>query len=148
MMNNALFSLLFLLFSFAGNAQQTPVTTPTPVDDSSIRKTTEILTEKYTLSADQAKQMYKIQARKAQNLAEIAELQNSDPALYTAKVQNVQKSTLANIRRILQSKEQVEIYQKTQSEQRYLRNQKQKTMVAQKATKAAIDAALLAIYAE
>ncbi len=148
MTNKALFSLLFLLFSFAGNAQQTQVTTPTPVDDSSIRKITEILTEKYTLSADQAKQMYKIQARKAQNLAEIAELQNSDPALYTAKVQNVQKSTLANIRRILQSKEQVELYQKTQSEQRYLRNQKQKTMVAQKATKAAIDAALLAIYAE
>lgn len=148
MMNNALFSLLFLLVSFAGNAQQTQATAPTPVDDSDIRKTTEILTEKYSLSADQAKQMYKIQTRKAQNLAEIAELQNTDPALYNAKVQNVQKSTLANIRRILQSKEQVEIYQKTQSEQRHLRNQKQKTMVAQKATKAAIDAALLAIYAE
>jgi len=147
-MKKALFSLFFILIGgIALHAQK--VEAPTlPGNDAAIRKTTEALTAKYSLNADQAKQMYTIQVRKENNLAQIAGFQNSDPALYRAKAQNVQKGTLASIRRILNTKEQVEIYQKTQTETRTLRNQKQKEMSAQKASREAIELALLAIYAE
>jgi len=147
-MKKALFSLFFMLLGgMVLNAQK--IETPAhPGNDAAIRKTTEALTVKYNLSADQAKQMYTIQVRKENNLAQIAGFQSSDPALYRAKAQNVQKGTLASIRRILNTKEQVEIYQKTQNETRTLRNQKQKEMTAQKASKEAIEMALLAIYAE
>ena len=144
--------MLFFLFlalqgGFALNAQKLETTTAPAVNDQEVRKATEALTAKYSLNADQAKQMYTIQLRKQKNTAEIAALQNSDPALYRAKAQNVQKGTLASIRRILNTKEQVELYQKTQSEVRVLRNKKQKELAA-KASKEAVEMALLAIYAE
>ena len=93
-------------------------------NDQEIRKATEVLTAKYTLNADQAKQMYTIQLRKAKNVAQITSFQNSDPALYRAKMQNVQNGTLASIRRILNTKAQVDLYQKTQAELRNQRAQK------------------------
>jgi len=149
-MNKTFFFLLVLLQgSMALNAQETKTTAPTSAtNDQLIRKTTEVLTAKYSLNADQAKQMYTIQLRKAKNLEQIAAFQNSDPALYRAKAQNVQKSTVANIRRILHTKAQVEIYQKTQADLRVLRNKKQKELAGQKASKEAIETALLEIYAE
>lgn len=144
----ALFFVLnggFLLL--AQNTTSTAAATPV-VNDQEVRQATEALTAKYSLDADQAKQMYTIQLRKAKNLAQIAAFQQSDPALYLVKAQNVQKSTLASIRRILHTKVQVGLFQKTQSDLRILRNKTQKELVGKNATKAEIEAALLAIYAE
>jgi hypothetical protein len=149
-MNKIFFLLLVLLQgNMTLNAQDTKTTAPTQTtNDQLVRKATEALTAKYTLNADQAKQMYTIQLRKAKNLEQITIFQSSDPALYRAKAQNIQKSTVANIRRILQTKEQVAIYQKTQADLRVLRNKKQKELVGKKASKEEIETALLEIYAE
>jgi hypothetical protein len=113
-----------------------------------VRQATNALVSKYKLNADQAKQMYTIQVRKERNMNEIAGLKNSDPALYSAKLQSVRKGTSASIRRILNTKEQVELYQKTQSELRVKRAEARKNMMAKNATQAEIEAALLDIYAE
>ncbi len=138
--------VLLLQFGAAINAQ---TSAPAPVtNDQEMRKATEALTEKYALNADQAKQMYTILVRKSKNTAEIAGFQNSDPALYRAKMQNVQKGTLASIRRVLNTKEQVDLYQKTQADLRVLRNKKQKELANNKASKEEVETALLAIYAE
>lgn len=149
-MNKFLFFLIFLLLGGASlQAQQTEATAaPMGINDPEIRKATEALTAKYQLNADQAKQMYTIQVRKAKNLAQIESLKSSDPALYRAKVQNVQKGTLANIQRILTTKDQVALYKKTQSDLRVQRNKKQKELVGKNASKEAIENALLDIYAE
>ena len=141
-------SRLFFLF-FALLATQTLFSQiMTPADDTAMRKVTELLTEKYNLSADQAKQVYQIQQRKNRNLTEIAVLQQSNQAQYQAKVRNIQEGTLANIRRVLNSKEQVDVFQQTQAEVRGLRSAKRKEMTAQGASKEAVEAAVLAIYAE
>ena len=141
-------SRLFFLF-FALLATQTLFSQiMTPADDAAIGKVTEQLTEKYNLSADQAKQVYQIQQRKNRNLTEIAVLQQSNQAQYQAKVRNIQEGTLANIRRVLSSKEQVDVFQQTQAEVRGLRSAKRKEMTAQGASKEAVEAAVLAIYAE
>ncbi len=151
-MKKALFSIVLLLQGIlAVHAQDIKTSAPSPStsgSDQEIRKATEQLTAKYSLNADQAKQAYIVLVRKDKNMAQIAGFKDSDPALYLAKAQNIQKGTLASIRRILNSKEQVEIYQKTQAEIRVLRNKKQKELAAKKATKAEIETALLAIYAE
>lgn len=150
-MKKTFLSLFLSLTAMAAAfAQTTESAAPAPnaPNDQAIRKTTEALTAKYNLNADQAKQMYTIQVRKEKNMAQIEALKSTDPALYRAKAQNVQKGTLASIQRILKTKEQVDLYRKTQAELRVLRNQKQKEMIAGKASKDAIEAALLAIYAE
>lgn len=150
MKNLLLFGIILLQSIVSLNAQDQKTTAPAAPDfnDQEVRKITEQLSTKYNLSADQAKQMYTVQARKARNMAQIAAFKDSDPALFRAKMANIQKGTLANIRRILNNKEQVDLYQKTQAEMRVLRNQKQKEMVAKKASKEAIETALLDIYAE
>ncbi len=150
-MKKSLFFLLLLLQSgFVLNAQKTESAAPAPTtsNDQEIRKATEALTAKYKLNADQAKQMYTIQVRKSKNMAQIAAFQTSDPALYRAKVQNVQKGTLASIQRILNTKAQVDLFRKTQADIRVLRSKKQKELSTQKASKAAVETALLAIYIE
>jgi hypothetical protein len=154
-MKKGLFSLFLILSAaFYAQAQKieaapvAPVATATTVNDAEVRKATDALTAKYSLNADQAKQMYTVQLRKAKNLAQIESLKNTDPTLYYAKVQNVQKSTLSGIRRILNNKEQVDLYQKTQSEIRVARNKMQKEMTAKKASQQEINVALTGIYAE
>lgn len=143
-MKKTLFLFVFTLVAVLANAQNQAA----PANDQEIRQVTSTLTEKYKLNADQAKQMYTIQVRKQKNLASIAALQSSNPALYRVKLQNVQSGTLASIRRILNTKEQVMLYSQTQGEVRTQRNKKQKEMQVAKASKDAIDTALLAIYAE
>ncbi|MDX1913710.1 MAG: hypothetical protein SFV22_19600 [Saprospiraceae bacterium] len=149
-MKKILATLFTLAFGVSLFAQKQESATPvkSSVNDQEIRKETEALTIKYNLSADQAKQMYTIQQRKAKNLADIAPLQTSDPALYRSKVKNVQTGTLASIRRILRSKDQVDLFEKTKSEIRVLQSKKQKELAAKKATREEIENALLAIYAE
>ena len=117
-------------------------------DDAAARTTVQQLTAKYGLNADQAKQMYGIQARKQRNLAQIEPLQASNQALYRAKLESVQHGTSASIRRLLQSKAQLDIFQKTQADLRSQRGKIRKEMSAQGAAKEAIELAVLAIYAE
>jgi hypothetical protein len=151
-MTNKWFFSLALFFSGALilNAQQAESAAPShaTASDQEIIKATEALTAKYQLNADQAKQMYAIQQRKQRNMGEIAPLQSANPAQYRMKLHNVQQGTLASIRRILQTKEQVLLYNSTQAEIRVLRNKKQKELTAQKASQEDIDTALLGIYAE
>ncbi len=140
-----LFISLFVAHTLAAQSGVAPVVMPTDAD---VRKATEVLVSKYQLNADQAKQAYQIQQRKNQNMADIAALQSSDIALYQAKWINVQKGTWTSLRRILKTQDQVATYQKTQSELRVLRNAKRKEMMAQKASKEAVESSVLAIYAE
>ncbi|MDO8368571.1 MAG: hypothetical protein Q7T20_17360 [Saprospiraceae bacterium] len=147
-MNKLLFFLL-LLGGSTLNAQDAKSTAPRPTpNDQEIRKATEALSTKYSLNADQAKQMYNIQLRKAKNMEQIAAFQNSDPALYRAKLKNIQKGTLSSIQRILNTKAQVDLYQKTQADIRVLRAKKQKELSVKKASKEDLETALLLIYAE
>ena len=116
--------------------------------DPAARSATEHLAIKYTLNADQAKQMYTVQVRKFRNLKQISELKTSNLALYKSKLQSLQSNTLVSVRRILNTKAQVEIYQKTQTELRTQRAQKRESMLRQHADRSAIEIALLEIYAE
>lgn len=139
--------LLFSLFTgiFTANAQSAaPPSGSTDV----ARATTDQLVAKYKLNADQAKQMYQIQVRKQKNMAEIASLKSSNIAQYREKVQNVQTGTLNSIRRILKTKEQVVLYEKTQRDVRSDRAAKRKELTVKKSPKAVIDDALLEVYAE
>ncbi|MEO6757817.1 MAG: hypothetical protein ABIO24_00075, partial [Saprospiraceae bacterium] len=109
---------------------------------------TEALTAKYLLTADQAKQMYQIQARKLRNQTELGGLKTSDPVLFQNKLEHLQTGTLGSIQRLLNTKEQLQLYQKTQAEVRSLRAAKRKELQLQNAPKEALDAALLEIYVE
>ncbi|HMX41934.1 MAG TPA: hypothetical protein PK971_17065 [Saprospiraceae bacterium] len=152
--------LLLLMFSLSqmAVAQQPsapPATTPKGVPaiktvpvDSMARTLTQQMAQKYTLSADQAKQMYQVQARKLRNLRQIEGLRASQPALYKSKLQSLQTNTLASVRQILNNKTQVELYKATQSELRMKRAKKREEMLRQHADRAAIDIAVLEIYAE
>ena len=120
-----------------------------PIEDNAEARTaTEKLSAKYTLTADQAKQVYTVEARKYRNLKAISGLKTTNLALYRTKLQNLQTNTLASIRRALNTKEQVMIYKKTQAELRTQRAQKREEMMRQNAPREAIEVALLEIYAE
>lgn len=121
---------------------------PSAADETTAREATDRLTTKYHLDADQVKQMYTIQLRKLRNAAEIAPLKSSNAALYHAKVQSLQKGTLASIRRIMHTKEQVDLYQKTQTGVRIQQSDKRKQLMLQQASKEEIETALLDIYSE
>jgi hypothetical protein len=82
------------------------------------------------------------------NQGEIAGLKTSNPNLYTGKVKSLQAGTLSSIRRILHNKEQIALYDKTQREVRTARADKRKTLSSEGASKAAIEAGMLDIYAE
>jgi len=109
---------------------------------------TEALTAKYTLTADQAKQMYQIQNRKLRSEKELATLKTTDPTRYHTKLENLQTGTLGSVLRILQTKEQVNLYRKTQADVRSQRAAKKKELLLQNTPKEAVEAALLEIYAE
>lgn len=139
--------LLCCLFTgfFAANAQSPA---PQPAANDAARAATDKLVAKYTLTADQAKQMYTIQVRKQRNQAQFQSFKDSDPALYNAKMQSLQKGTLNSIRRTLRTKEQVALYDKTQREVRNQRAEKRKELSIGNASKATVDAAMLDLYAE
>jgi hypothetical protein len=158
-MKKQFFIILFCaLLVHLATAQQTPKSPTTEKSkmpalketpaDPAARTATEQLALKYTLNADQAKQMYTVQVRKLRNLKQIAELKTSNVALYKSKLQSLQNNTLVSVRRILNTKAQVEIYQKTQDDLRTQRAQKRESMLRQNADRAAIEIALLEIYAE
>lgn len=121
---------------------------PLVADDSTARAVTNKLIEKYDLNADQAKQMYGVQVKKNQGVSEITFLKESNKTLYISKLQMLQAQTAANIRRILKSKEQVTLFQKTQQEIRDKRAVKKAEMTRQNYKKEEIEWALLEIYDE
>lgn len=116
--------------------------------DTQAQAATELLTTKYTLTPDQAKQMYTIQLRKQRNLSEIESLKTTDPAKYNAKIASIQNGTTGSIKRLLKNKDQQKLFQQTQAEVRKLKAQKRKELVSKGASKVEIDAALNLIYAE
>jgi hypothetical protein len=142
--------LLFVVtMAFQVSAQNaSSAAAPSTADETAAREATDRLVTKYHLDADQAKQMYTIQKRKLRNAAEIAPLKTSNPTLYRAKVQSMQKGTLASIRRTLHAKEQVDVYQKTQVDVRIQQSNKRKELMLQQASKEEIETALLDIYSE
>lgn len=147
-----LFALaLFFITTVAATAQNAeakpPAATSSP-NDAIARETTDKLVAKYTLNADQAKEMYIIQQRKQRNLGEIASLESSNRSLYLSKLESLQKGTLSSIRRVLRTKEQVDLYDKTQADVRTQRSVKRKELTAKNLSKDDMQAALLEIYAE
>ena len=138
---------LLVSFSFQNFGQQATL----PVNaahDAAARAATEQLTAKYSLTADQAKQMYTIQMRKQRNFSEIEPLKASDPAKFELKTASIQKGTTGSIKRLLNNKEQIQLFQKTQTEIRTLKAAKRKELLAKGMEKAAVETELLKIYAE
>lgn len=125
-----------------------PANGSTAANEATAREATEKLVAKYTLNADQGKEMYTIQLRKLRNLDSFAALQTSNRSLYLSKLESLQKGTLSSIRRLLRTKEQVELYQKTQSEVRSQRAVKRKELTVKNASKEDMQAAMLEIYSE
>lgn len=144
-MKQALALLLLALFHTLPLAAQS--TQPAGNDPQAVRAT-EVLTTKYSLSADQVRMMYQIQARKLRNATKLEALKATDPARYLMKRENLQTGTLGSISSILQTKEQVQLYRKTQADLRTLRAAKRKEMLLQNAPKEAVEAAMLDLYAE
>ena len=146
--------LFFIAGSIAVSAQKIESKPPAASDNNSsagdavAREATEKLVTKYTLNADQAKQMYTIQQRKQRNLAGIEPLKTSDRSRYLSKLESQQKGTLTSIRRTLHSKEQLALYQKTQAHIRTKRAEKRKELLLAKSSKEDIQAVLLEIYEE
>ncbi len=119
-----------------------------PEWDQAARQTTEQLTQKYSLNADQAKQVYTIQVRKQRNLSEIAALKTENQAQYQQKLQAVQHGTLASMRKTLKTKEQVTLFEQTKRDIRNKRAIKRKEMMSAKADKNLIEVATLDIFEE
>jgi hypothetical protein len=141
--------VLSLFLSIGFNANSQAVTPPANSADNPVARTaTEQLKTKYNLTADQAKQMYTIQVRKQRNFSEIEPLKASDLVKYQAKVASVQNGTLGSIKRLLNNKDQVQLFQKTQSEVRAAKAAKRKELHSKGLEKKAIEAELLNIYAE
>jgi hypothetical protein len=147
-----LFALAFFLIAaapaFSQKVEAKPPSGNSSPNDAAAREATEKLVTKYALNADQAKEMYNIQQRKLRNMNEIAPLETSNRKQYLSKLESLQRGTLASIRRILRSKEQVDLYQKTQSEVRTQRAEKRKELAGKNLPKEDVQAALLEIYAE
>ena len=145
-------ALFLIMASATASAQKVEAKPPsdntTSPADAAAREATDKLVAKYTLNADQAKEMYTVQQRKQRNLGQLEPLKTSDRSLYLAKLESLQKGTLASIRRILRTKEQVELYQKTQAEVRTQRAVKRKELTGKNTSKEDMQAALLEIYAE
>jgi hypothetical protein len=145
-------SLFILAITNAAGAQKVeskpPAGSHVTAADSLARVATEQLITKYGLNADQAKQMYAVQQRKQRNLSDIAPLKAGNIDQYLSKLDNLQKGTLANVRSVLRTKEQVELYQATQKDVRNQRAAKRRELVQSNATKEEIRIALLEIYTE
>ncbi len=146
--------LFFIAGSTALSAQKIeakpPATNGNAVsqDDAVAREAAEKLAAKYSLNADQAKQVYTIEQRKQRNLAEIEPLKTSDRSRYLAKLESLQKGTLNSIKRTLRTKEQLDLFQSTQADVRTKRAEKRKELLLAKSPKEDIQAVLLEIYEE
>ncbi len=151
-MKQALALLLLAFLHTLPLAAQSNQPVPQPgqsvANDPQAVRATDALAAKYSLSPDQVRMMYQIQVRKLRNESKLEALKTTDPALYARKRENLQTGTLGSIRRILNTPEQLQVYQKTQADLRILRAAKRKELLLQKAPPAVVEAAMLDLYAE
>lgn len=112
------------------------------------REATERLTAKYQLSAAQAKQVFRGQLQKLNNIEEVAALKTSNPSMYIAKMQAIQEGALNSLRIALSTREQIEIFERTQRELRIRRAEMRQSMMKQNAGAIEIEIALLDLFIE
>ena len=106
------------------------------------------LTAKYHLNQSQSDRLQQVQLRKLKILGSIQGLKESAPEQYQAKLKNIQQGTRGSIRRLLQTQEQIALFDQTQATVRQLKAAKQKELLTQGIKPAAIEVALLDIYQE
>jgi hypothetical protein len=146
--------LLFFLIASAAPAFAQTAADPRvdaskiPADSAAATAATEQLASKYDLDPVQKTQMQAVQQRKYDALTEFESFKTTDPALYRRKMKSLQSGTLASIRNLMRTREQIALYRKTQSDIRKQRSAKQEELATQKASKEMLEEALLQIYAE
>ncbi|MFN4079733.1 MAG: hypothetical protein ACK4NS_02435 [Saprospiraceae bacterium] len=112
------------------------------------RVATERLTAKYQLNAAQAKQAYRGQLQKLNNIEEVASLKTSNPSMYIGKMQAIQEGALNSLRRALSTQEQIELFERTQKELRIKRAEMRQSMMKQNAGAIEIEMTLLDLFVE
>lgn len=155
-MRYTIFLFFGLLASSIARAQSaedaaTPPVDPTNLEADSIdpaREAAALLTEKYTLDADQTAEVYTVQLRKQRNLAEILPLKTQNQPVYLNKLNSIQRGTQASIRRLLKTDAQRDLFQQSMADQRRLRAEKMRELQAKGASALAIEEAILEIYFE
>lgn len=125
--------ILFLILSGTMMAQDRSATVEQGVHE---------LTELYQLNDQQVEEMYTILERKERNLAEIAELEQSDYRIYLEKKGIIRKHTEGSIRRFLND-DQRRIQYQQQAEYRIATSNMIKELQAAGKTKAEIELILL-----
>lgn len=115
---------------------------------SAARATTDQLTAKYKLSASQAAKMYTIQERKFNGLSELEGIKSQNADLYRRKTSNLQRGTLTSIKSLLETPEQLKLFQQTQMSVRFKRSTVRQELEKTGASKSAIREAELAVYEE
>ena len=110
-------------------------------DKTQAQTATDQLTAAYSLNAQQAAAMLKIQERKIRNLNEITPVKNTNPAVYNEKVRLMYQDHSNSIRRML-NKDQQKKFDQQAVAHRSNRANLEKELKSGKASKAEIDAQL------
>lgn len=147
-MKKTIFLLFALVFTLKITGQTVDKSSPAPQKvavpveavEAAIRTA-----EKFNLTIAQTEKMQSIEARKIKNLAEIEPLKATNPAKYRLKLANVQTGWRGSLRHLLDSKEQMAIYNQRLVEIRRLKAAKEQELKTQNAPKTEIDDALLEI---
>jgi cysteinyl-tRNA synthetase len=103
---------------------------------------------KYDLDEGQQARALKIAQRKSKQLTQIAPLKETNPKKYYAKLNSVQEGTLASIKSILSTPEQLAAYQKTVVAMRSKRAEAKRQLKASGASKAEVAQQLILIHEE
>lgn len=134
-MKSYIFSFLLVLgFAFAAQAQSFDA-----------QKATKELTKIYNLSKDQQVEILNIQERKADQLASIASLKETDSKQYVAKLKSIRYGTFSSIERVLNN-QQLEIFRERQQEFRKKEAMFAKNLKAKGADKGQMEEALIKLY--
>ncbi len=110
---------LFLLVLFTGSLSALFAQSNTSVREEA-KKTTDLLTSKYGLNADQQMKMQQIQERRVQNARDFEYLKTSDEKMYYQKKKANYDGTKFSIERLL-TEQQIKIFNKDQENLRLRR---------------------------
>lgn len=110
---------LFLLVLFTGSLSALFAQSNTSVREEA-KKTTDLLTSKYGLNADQQMKMQQIQERRVQNARDFEYLKTSDEKMYYQKKKANYDGTKFSIERLL-TEQQIKIFKKDQENLRLRR---------------------------
>lgn len=110
---------LFLLVLFTGSFSALFAQSTTSVREEA-KKTTDLLTSKYGLNADQQMKMQQIQERRVQNARDFEYLKTSDEKMYYQKKKANYDGTKFSIERLL-TEQQIKIFKKDQENLRLRR---------------------------